>query len=67
MKIVCTNNETSDKIREIVQRMLDKDIHLKELDFRPYSPRGHNERLKSVFNLKRSKGIGGMRYVFRGL
>jgi len=59
MKILCINNEMSDKIYEIVRRILDKDIHLKELDFHLYLLRGHNRRLKSVFNLKRSKDIRG--------
>ncbi|OCL05849.1 hypothetical protein AOQ84DRAFT_379187 [Glonium stellatum] len=57
-----TNNETSDKIREIVRRILDKDIHLKELDFRPYLPGGHKGWLRTVlnrmFNRERSKGNG---------
>ncbi|XTI85089.1 hypothetical protein V2W45_1466042 [Cenococcum geophilum] len=53
------NNKTSDKIREIVRCILDKGIYLKELDFCLYSPRGHNGWLRSVFNLKRSKDIGG--------
>lgn len=54
---LCTNDETSHKIREIVRRMLDKDIYLKELDFRPYSPRGHNRRLNNALNREKSKGI----------
>jgi hypothetical protein len=32
---VCTNNETSDKIREAVRKLLDKTIDLKELEYRP--------------------------------
>ncbi|KAH8653957.1 hypothetical protein BGZ60DRAFT_386823 [Tricladium varicosporioides] len=34
---LCTNNETSDKIRVIVRQMLDKTIDLKELEYRPHS------------------------------
>ncbi|KAF2458843.1 hypothetical protein BDY21DRAFT_258314, partial [Lineolata rhizophorae] len=32
---LCTNNETNDKIREIVRRIRDKSIDFKELEFRP--------------------------------
>ncbi|KAM0132883.1 hypothetical protein ACHAP3_006172 [Botrytis cinerea] len=32
---LCTNNETSDKIREAVRKLLDKTIDLKELEYRP--------------------------------
>jgi hypothetical protein len=41
---VCTNDETSDKIRDDVRGMLDKTIHLKELDYRPYSSRGRGKK-----------------------
>jgi hypothetical protein len=44
-KIVCTNNETSDKIRVIVRQMRDKTIDLKELEYRPYSAWGNDGRL----------------------
>lgn len=55
MELVCTNDETSDKIRGVVRHMLDKDIHLKELEFRPYSPTEPEGRLKSVLLRKRVK------------
>ncbi|PVH68769.1 hypothetical protein DL98DRAFT_205439 [Cadophora sp. DSE1049] len=32
---LCTNNETSNKIREAVRELLDKTIDLKELEYRP--------------------------------
>ncbi|PVH68072.1 hypothetical protein DL98DRAFT_395368, partial [Cadophora sp. DSE1049] len=34
---LCTNNKTSDKIREAVRELLDKTIDLKELEYRPSS------------------------------
>jgi hypothetical protein len=55
MELVCTNDETSDKIRGIVRHMLDKDIHLKELEFRPYSPAEPEGHLNSVLLRKRVK------------
>jgi hypothetical protein len=55
MDLVCTNDKTSDKIREIVRRMLDKDIHLKELEFRPYSPTEPKGYLSSILLRKRVK------------
>jgi hypothetical protein len=42
--IVCTNNETSDKIRVIVRQMRDKTIDLKELEYRPHSAWGNDKR-----------------------
>jgi hypothetical protein len=45
--IVCTNNETSDKIRVIVRQMRDKTIDLKELEYRPHSAWGNDKRLGS--------------------
>lgn len=52
-KIVCTNDETSDRIRGIVRHMLDKDIHLEELEFRPSSPSVHEWGLRNRFDRKR--------------
>lgn len=43
--IVCTNNETSDKIHVIVRQMRDKTIDLKELEYRPHSAWGNDGRL----------------------
>jgi hypothetical protein len=43
--IVCTNNETSDKIRVIVRQMRDKTIDLKELEYRPHSAWGNDRHL----------------------
>ncbi|KAK0635962.1 hypothetical protein B0T17DRAFT_517754 [Bombardia bombarda] len=44
---LCTNNETSDKIRVIVRQMRDKTIDLKELEYRPHSAWGNDKRLGS--------------------
>jgi hypothetical protein len=48
---VCTNNETGEKIRGIVLRMLDNDIHLEEIDFRPASVRENVGFAKDMFNV----------------
>ncbi|KAI9784310.1 MAG: hypothetical protein M1839_002371 [Geoglossum umbratile] len=58
---LCMDDEASNKIREIVQYMLDKTIHLKELEFRPYSSRTYGGRLTAMLNHQRIKGsIGGV-------
>ncbi|SLM37408.1 HTH CenpB-type DNA-binding domain [Lasallia pustulata] len=50
---LCTNDETGDKIREIVRGMLDETIHLKELDFRPMA----GEKVSVLRDMfRRSKG-----------
>lgn len=45
--IVCTNSETSDKVRVIVRQMRDKTIDLKELEYRPHSAWGNDVRPSS--------------------
>ncbi|KAI9767639.1 MAG: hypothetical protein M1840_005510 [Geoglossum simile] len=58
---LCMDDEASNKIREIVRRMLDKTIHLKELEFRPYSSRTYGGRLTAMLNHRRVKrSIGGV-------
>jgi hypothetical protein len=43
--IVCTNNETNDKIQVIVRQLRDETIDLKELEYRPHSAWGNDGRL----------------------
>ena len=53
---MCSNDETGDKIREVVRDMLDGTIHLKELDFRPTL----DEKVSALGSLfKRGKGSVG--------
>ena len=47
--IVCTNNETSDKIGVIVRQMRDEAIDLKELEYRPHSARRNSTNLIDKF------------------
>ena len=47
--IVCTNNETSDKISVIVRQMQDEAIDLKELEYRPHSARRNSTNLIDKF------------------
>jgi hypothetical protein len=55
MELVCINDEISDKIHGIVQHMLDKDIHLKELEFCSYLLIESEGHLSSVLLHKRVK------------
>jgi hypothetical protein len=59
MELVCMNDEISDKIRGIIRHMLDKDIHLKELEFCPYLLIESKGRLSSVLLHKRVKSKMG--------
>jgi hypothetical protein len=43
--IVCTNNETSHKIRVIVRQIRDETIDLKELEYHPHSAWRNSTRL----------------------
>ncbi|KKY22692.1 putative ferric-chelate reductase [Phaeomoniella chlamydospora] len=52
---LCTNDERSNEIREIVRCLLDKDIHLKELEFRPPPASEYKKDRKGPFNADRSK------------
>ena len=52
---VCTNDETSEKIRRIVRSMLDKDIRLEELDYRPDPAPEHRRLARDMFPLRRLK------------
>lgn len=52
---VCTNDETSDKVRGIVRGKLDKNIHLEELEFRPPPSRGNRRGWREMFAVGRSK------------
>jgi len=47
-----TNKETSKKIREIVLPMLDKDIHLEEIDFRPVSAQKGSGSARDMLNAR---------------
>ncbi|KAI9767709.1 MAG: hypothetical protein M1839_004370 [Geoglossum umbratile] len=47
---LCMDDERSNKIREIVRHMLDKTIHLKELEFCPYSSQTYRGRLTAMLN-----------------
>jgi hypothetical protein len=49
---VCTNNETGEKIREIVLDMLDKDIHLEEINFRPVSTQENAGLARDMSNIR---------------
>lgn len=53
---VCTDDDTRNNIRAAVCSMKDRDVCLKELDFRPFWP----YREKGTWNLldRRSKDIG---------
>jgi endonuclease III-like uncharacterized protein len=55
MELVCINNKTSDKIRGIVRRILDKNIYLKKLEFHSYLLIVSKSYLKSVLLCKRVK------------
>ena len=55
MKSVCTNDETNDKIYEIVRYILNKNIYLKKLGFRSYSLIESEDRLKNVLLRKEVK------------
>ena len=55
MKSVYTNDETNDKIYEIVRQMLNKNIHLKKLKFRSYLLIKLENRLNNILFYKRVK------------
>ncbi|KAI9855644.1 MAG: hypothetical protein M1813_009690 [Trichoglossum hirsutum] len=59
LKIVCANDKISDQIREIIRHMPDRTIHLKELDFRPYSLQGNKECLTTTDNHRSEKDNTG--------
>ena len=50
-----TNDETNDKIYEIVYYILNKNIYLKKLEFRPYSLIKSENRLIIVLFRKKVK------------
>jgi hypothetical protein len=50
---VCADDETSMKIRKSVRKMLDKDISLEELDFRPGRGKGRDSIGAMVTRRKR--------------
>lgn len=55
MNLVYTNNKISDKIREIIRYILNKNIHLKKLKFRSYSLIESKSYLSSILLRKRVK------------
>jgi hypothetical protein len=52
---VCTNADTSEKIRQIIRRILDKDIHLEELDYRPDSAPKTGRSVRDIFRFGKVK------------
>lgn len=57
---LCANDETCGNIRRDVQRMQDRTIHLKELEYRPHSPQGHKGFLRRVVQRRGEKEAGGV-------
>lgn len=55
---LCANDETCDNVRGAVQRMHDRTVHVKELEYRPYSPRGHKGLLRRMVQRKMGKEVG---------
>jgi hypothetical protein len=51
---VCADDETSIKIRKAVRNMLDKNIYLEELDFRPGPGRGKaRDGIRTLINRRK--------------
>jgi len=57
---LCANDETCDDIRGVVQRMQDRKIHLKELEYRPHSHRRRKGLLRSMVQRGNRMDVGGV-------
>ncbi|EXJ56217.1 uncharacterized protein A1O5_12673 [Cladophialophora psammophila CBS 110553] len=56
---LCTDDETSDTIRGIVRGMLEQDVHLEELDFRPASSR-KGEMARDITVTRSKRKVSGI-------